>query len=179
MPAEVREAGDALIAARCRYREMRDEVAESDQAIREAQDADQSAVREAVAAGKPMPKPKAQAIIERTAQLERGLGAARSLAIEAEDRYLNAWRSHRADWLEAFNGERERLVAETRAAQDALREAILTLHNADAAHAEMTQLGDPSKIKDAGKSNAVAMLCFRRVTRLDREAEQKLAELVA
>jgi hypothetical protein len=174
-PPEIRDASDALDAARRRYFGLEEELGEAHEAMTTAQAADVAAARTAVASGKTTPKPKAQAAAERAARMERDLEAARTNAVAAEDHYLNTWRAHRAQWLASFGAERELMADRVERAKDELRRGILDLANADVAFREIEQLGDPAKIKHPNKANTYAILNFRRINRLDQDDERRIA----
>jgi hypothetical protein len=176
VPDEVRAASDKLVEARRRYSDALAEYDRSDHAVREAQAADETAIREALDAGKAAPKSKAAAAVEKAAETERQLEPARTLAIEAENEYLNTCRSHRAEWMAALQDAQGRIEARQERAIGEARAAKLDLHNAEIAYSEIEKLGDPSELKRPEKANMYAVLGFRSLTKLDADDERRLAE---
>jgi len=176
VPDEIRIRGQEMAEARQRYFEMVREHERADDTIRDAQDADAVAVREAVATGKQPPRPKAPTAIRAAAELEPQIEAARTLANEAEDRYLEACRNHRTEWLDAQRATYEQMVAREDEVIEELRRVRLGRLNADKAYREIEQLGAQAKLKNPAKANMRALLDLRPITKLDTADERRLAE---
>ena len=176
VPDAVRTTSDKMVEARSRYFDLVAEHERASETKREAQEADEAAIREALDAGKATPKPKAPAAIERAAEVERQIEPARALVVEAENAYLDTCRAHRDEWMAALRDARDEMEARQDRAIEEARQAKLALHNAELAYYEIDQLGDPSKIKNPGKANAFAILRFRPLTKLDKDDERRLAE---
>lgn len=174
VPAEVKQASDKLVEARERWSGLYAEKSETAERIREAQAEDVSATRAAVAAGKATPKPKAQAAVVRSEQIDRELEAARSLLIEAEDRYLAACRKHRsAGWLDDLASAIDESRDRQREALANLREAIVRRQTLTQYVSEIEQLGDESQIAHVGKLNGYAIFDLRPAS-LDHQVEREL-----
>jgi hypothetical protein len=176
VPDPVRAASKDFEQARRRHFDLREEHRLAVDAVSEAQAADAAAAKDAVQAGKKPPKSRASAAIEKAGELARTLDAARALAVEAENNYLNTCRAHREEWMEELDRFRDQMKAREAQAIEELTRARLDRYNAETAYREIEDLGDPSKIKNPTKANVYAVLNFRSIRKLDSEDERRLAE---
>ncbi len=178
VPAGVQEASDALVSARERFYELVERHRDADEELQAAQAADAAAVREAYDADKEPPKPKARPAVEAAQQVELLLEPARAVAIEAEDRYLNAVRTHHDEWLGALGQAREASEARLHRALDEASRAKLDSTTIDLIKHELEHIGDDTfrDERHRTKANQQAMFRLGLAAQLDEQDERRLVD---
>lgn len=177
-PTEVREASAAMVEARARYQQLRDEASDHEGAISAAQRADLESTKQAIATGKTPPKPTLPAVVARGEALDREVEASREIAIEAEVAYVTAGRENRDEWASALEAQEGKLRSRERAALAELTQTQGERVAVEQALREVSRLLSPDEIgRDISKAAGREILDLRPVADTDRQIEKRAASI--